>query len=133
MAYEVFNRTNFRVDTPAVSMVQPGRIVLNSAATRTLASKGIRFVLLLWDSSTHKIALRASPKTNKDSFAVSLGVHSGSVRAKSFFAHIGWNAPKRETLPAVWNENDKMFEVMIPPGFLKPVEANEKLRKFHRI
>jgi hypothetical protein len=116
-----------------VSMVPPGRIVLNSAATRTLASKGIRCVLLLWDSSTHRIALRASPKTNKDSFAVSIGGHSGSVRAKSFFAHIGWNAPRRETLPAVWNENDKMFEVMVPPAFLKPVEAHEKARRSNKI
>jgi hypothetical protein len=133
MAYEVFSRTNFRVDTPAVSIVPAGRIVLNSAATRTLASKGIRFVLLLWDSSSHKMALRASPKANKDCYAVSLGGHSGSVRAKAFFTHIGWNAPRRETLPAVWNENDKMFEVMLPPGFLKPAEASEKPRKIHKI
>src|SRR5258706_10875680 len=113
MAYEVFSRTNFRVDTPAVSIVPDGRMILNSATARTLASNGIRFVLLLWDRSTHRMALKASPKTNKDSYSVSLGDHSGSVRAKAFLAHIGWNAPRREMLPAVWNEAEKMFEVML--------------------
>jgi hypothetical protein len=51
------------------------------------------------------------------------------VRAKSFFVHIGWSAPRRETLPAVWNESDKMFEVMLPPAFLQPEGAPEKPRK----
>ena len=132
MAYEVFNRTDFRVDTPSVSIVPPGRIILNSAATRTLASKGIRFVLLLWDSSTHTMALKASLK-GKNSYAVSLGDHSGSVRAKSFFVHIGWNATRRETLPAVWNENDRMFEIMLPPAFLKAEDTPNKPRRHRAI
>jgi hypothetical protein len=133
MAYEVFNRTKIRIDTPTVSIVADGRIVLNSAAARTLSSRGIRFVLLLWDSAIHTIALKAAAKGYRDAFAVSLGNHSGSLRAKSFLAHIGWNAPVRQTLPAVWNENDKRFEVMLPPAFLRPPGTVEKQPKSRRI
>jgi hypothetical protein len=133
MAYEVYNRTKVRIDTPTMSIVPDGRIVLNSAAVRILTSSGIRFVLLLWDSATHKMAVKASAKTNRDAFAVSSGDHSGSLRAKSFLAHVGWNAPVRQTLPAAWNESDKMFEVMLPPAFLEPEAATEKPRKTRKI
>ena len=133
MAYEVYNRTKVRTDTPTISLVPDGRIVLNSAAVRILTSNGIRFVLLLWDSATHKMALKASAKGNRDAFAVSSGDHSGSLRAKSFLAHVGWDAPVRDTLPAVWNDIDRMFEVMLPPAFLKPASAPEKPRKYRVI
>jgi hypothetical protein len=79
------------------------------------------------------MALKASAKTHKDAYAVSVGDHSASLRAKSFLAHIGWSALLRQTLPAVWNDNDKMFEVMLPPAFLKPASAPEKPRKIRVI
>ncbi len=60
MAYEVYNRTKVRTDTPTMSLVPDGRIVLNSAAVRILTSGAdmgycalVGFGIAL---STHKMA-----------------------------------------------------------------------------
>jgi len=120
MAYEKFARTSVRVDTPTLSLVPDGRITVNAAACRLLAGAGVKAVVLLWDELTHRIALKAAPKGDRDAFAISItGLHSGSLRAKSFLTYIGWNAPRRQTLPATWSESEKMLEAMLPPAFLK--------------
>ena len=121
MAYEKFERTSVRVETPALSLVPDGRITVNAAACRLLTGAGVKAVVLLWDESTHRIALKAASKGDRDAYAVSMpsGNYSGSLRAKSFLAYIGWNAPLRQTLPATWNESEKMLEAMLPPGFLR--------------
>jgi hypothetical protein len=116
MAYEIFKRTGFRVDQPSISLVPDGRMAFNAAAIRILTEAGIKAVLLLWDRSTNKVALRAATKGDKNSYAVSVvpDGHSGSLRAKSFLTHIGWSAPKRTMLPTTWNDKDKMFEIILP-------------------
>ena len=119
MAYEKFKRTAVRIESPALSLVPDGRIVLNAAAGRILIEARVKTVVLLWDEPTHRMALKATSKGDRDGYAVSMGDHSASVRAKSFITHIGWNAPRRETMPATWNQSEKMLEAMLPPGFLK--------------
>jgi hypothetical protein len=121
MAYEKFKRTSVRVEAPSLSIVPDGRITLNAAACRLLVGAGVNAVVILWDEPRHKIALKAASKGDVDAYAVSMppGSHSGSLRTKSFLAHIGWNAPHRELLPATWNESEKMLEAMLPPGFLR--------------
>jgi hypothetical protein len=116
MAYEVFRRTGVRVEEPTLSLVPDGRIALNAAAVRILAQASVKFVLLLWDSSSRSVALKAATKGDKNAYTVSIAsnTHSGSLRAKSFFDHIGWTAPKRTMLPATWNESEKMFEITLP-------------------
>jgi hypothetical protein len=121
MAYEKFERTSVRVETPTLSLTQEGRITVNAAACRLLRGAGVKAVVLLWDELTHRIALKAASKGDRDAFAVSMTEdRSGSLRAKSFFTYIGWNAPSRQTIPATWNESEKMLEAMLSPGFLKP-------------
>jgi hypothetical protein len=120
MAYEKFERTNVRVETPTLSLAPEGRITVNAAACRLLRGAGVKAVVLLWDELTHRIALKAVSKGDRDAFAVSMtDDRSGSLRAKSFFTHVGWSAPSRQTIPATWNESEKMLEAMLPPGFLK--------------
>jgi hypothetical protein len=116
MAYEVFTRTAIRVDEPSLSLVPDGRIALNAAAARILAEAGVKSVLLLWDSNNKRVALKATAKGDKNAYAVSIlrDSHSGSLRAKSFLSHIGWNAPKRTMLPATWNGKEKMLEITLP-------------------
>jgi hypothetical protein len=121
MAYEMFTRSAVRVDTPTVSVVPDGRMALNAATCRVLSNAGIAALTLLWDKSKYKLALKAARKGDPNAFSVSLSPdkHSGSLRAKSFFVHIGWRAPKREMLPAIWNEKERMFEISVPPEHLK--------------
>jgi hypothetical protein len=120
MGYEVFKRTGVRVESPTLSLLPDGRITINAAAVRILIQAGVKTVLLLWDRSNNRMALKAASRADKSTYAVSIapGSHSGSLRAKLFLVHIGWNAPSRQTLPAVWNEKEKMFEVSLPPQYL---------------
>lgn len=122
MAYELFHRTGVRVDSPLLSIVPDGRIVFNAAATRTLVHAGVKHVVILWDKSNRRMAIKATNKADKNGFAVSLvsSGHSGSLRAKSFLLHVGWTATQRETLPAVWNESRKIFEVELPAEHFRP-------------
>lgn len=131
MAYEVFKRTTVRVAEPSLSLVPDGRIALNAAAVRVLAEAGIKSVLLLWDKTNNKLALKAAAKSDKNSYAVSIvrDSHSGSLRAKSFLNHIGWSAPKRTMLPATWSEKEKMFEIVLPQEYVGSAISADGKRK----
>lgn len=115
MAYEVFKRTGARVETPTLSIVPDGRIVMNAATVRIIKERRITSVLLLWDSTNHRLALKAAQRGDKNSYAVSVAAasHSGSLRAKAFLRHIGWKASKREMIPTEWNEKERMFEATL--------------------
>ena len=115
MAYEVFSRTSVRVEEPSVSITLDRRIVLNSAAARIFTKAGVRTVLLLWDQTNRKLAIKATHREDKNGYAVSLphNGHSGSIRAKSFLNYIGWSAQQRENLSATWDESEKMLEATL--------------------
>jgi hypothetical protein len=116
MAYEVYERTGTRVETPTLSITLDRRLVINAAAVRVFVDAGVRSVLLLWDRANHRIALKAAQKGDKNAYAVSIaeGSSSGSLRGKSFLDRIGWKARKREVLPAIWNQRERMLEVTLP-------------------
>lgn len=96
-------------------------MVLNAAGTRILSEAAVRYVLLLWDQSNARIALKSTSKSDRNAYAVSLvsNKHSGSIRAKSFLSFIGWKAPQRENLPATWNEREKTLEITIPRKYVR--------------
>lgn len=120
MAYEVFQRTSFRVEDPALSLTPDGRIGLNAPAVRLLREANVKFVLLLWDKSNRKIALKAAVKSDTNAYAVSgMGSHSATIRARPFLRHVGWNGLKRITLPAMWREKDNMLEIIVPKGSVR--------------
>ena len=131
MAYEVFKRTSVRVEEPALSLVPDGRIALNAAAVRVLTQARVKSVLLLWDKTSNRVALKDAAKGDKNAYAVSIvrDSHSGSLRAKSFLAHIGWSAPKRMMLPATWNEKQKMFEITLPQEHINSATSPDAKRK----
>ena len=120
MAYEVFKRTRFKVDEPTLTITPEGRLYFNAAAGRALMAAGIRTVLLLWDTDTNQFAVKATPKRDRNGYAVTFipSRSSASLRAKSFLHHIGWAAKKRETFPATWNEDEKMLETVLPAKFI---------------
>jgi hypothetical protein len=92
-------------------------------------------VFLLWDSANRKIALKAAAKNDRNAFTVSMGrdSYSGSLRAKSFFDHIGLTVPKRTTLPAFWNEREKMLEITLPKDLVGSLEGHGKRQRFKLI
>jgi hypothetical protein len=120
MAYEVFKRTGIRVEEPTVAITPRGTIVFNAAASRIMAAAGIKAVLLLWDKGAKKLAFKPASKRDRDAFAVSQasGRFSGSLKAKSFLTYVGWQAKKRESLSAAWNQKERMLEVTLPSEFI---------------
>jgi hypothetical protein len=91
-------------------------MTINAAAVRIARDARISSVLLLWDSASHRVAIKAAQRGDKNSYALSIvaASHSGSIRAKSFLGHIGWKARRRETMPMAWNEKERMFEATLP-------------------
>lgn len=130
MAYEMFESKSVRVDTPALSIAPGGRIAINAAAGRLLKGAGIRTVVIFWDKAKHRMAIKAAPKGERNSFAVSFTRHnhSGTFAAKSFLRHIGWCSTKRETLATTWNAAEKMFEATLPIQFLAAGSGATKRR-----
>jgi hypothetical protein len=119
MGYEVFKRTGARVETPTISITPDGRITINAAAVRIARESRVKSVVLLWDSNNHRLAIKVTSTSNPDSYALTIATsHSGSMRAKSFLKYIGWRARKRETIPATWDERERMFEATLPVEYL---------------
>jgi len=130
MAYEVFQRTAVRVENPTLAITADGRIALNAAAFRLFKKAGNLLVLLLWDKTNNKLALKVAPRGDKNAYAISATRQSGNLAAKSFLGHIGWRASKRMLLDATWNEREKMLEVTLPPQYLgSPTRIGERIRK----
>lgn len=116
MAYEVFKRTGARVETPTLSITPDGRIAINAAAVRIARESRVKSVVLLWDATNHRLAIKIAQRGDANSYALSIAPtsHSGSLRAKSFLNHVGWKGHKREMIPATWNERERMFEAVLP-------------------
>jgi|SRR5579871_278228 len=116
MAYEVFAKTNVRVEEPALSLTPDGRIAINAAAARLLSHAGIKHVLLLWDKTAYRVALKKTPKGDKNAYRISFApdLHYGSIRAKTFLSYIGWKSKQRLLIPANWDEKEGLLEIALP-------------------
>jgi hypothetical protein len=126
MAYEVFKRTGVRVETPTLSITPDGRIIINAAATRIARESRVKSVVLLWDRANRRLAIKIAQRGNPNSYALSMATNnSGSMRATSFLKYIGWQARKRETIPATWNEEERMFEATVPVEHLDVERSSE--------
>lgn len=128
MAYEVFQRSSIRVDTPTLSLVPDGRVAINSAACRLLIEANVEKVIILWDKRHNKMAVKGATKEDANAFTITFAsdLHAGTFRAKTFLDYIGWRAANRITLPVVWNASEKMFEFSLPKEHLKAGEITKK-------
>jgi|HubBroStandDraft_6_1064221.scaffolds.fasta_scaffold1330645_1 hypothetical protein len=118
MAYELFRREAVIVGSPMLAITPTGRIVVNAAGCRILKEAALKRVVLLWDRVGRKMAVKGAPKGEKHAFTLTFNPGSASLSAVTFLRYIGWHAPLRVTLPASWNEPNKMFEVVLPSKHL---------------
>jgi hypothetical protein len=130
VAYELYERVAVRVDTPTLSVAADGKVAFNAAACRLLEDARIKTVVILWDKSTHRMAVKGAPKGDRNAFGITFtgGNHSASFTAKLFFRQIGWSARKREALATTWNAAEKMFETTVPRQYLSSTAAGGKRR-----
>lgn len=117
MSYEVFTRKVPRLVSPGASLSPVGRLYLNRVAADLLNREAAEFVLLLWDKERLRIAVRPLTKKDSRAFRIQYGHHGGgNVACKSFLMWIGLNLPEKINVAAVWNENESMLELDIPPA-----------------
>ncbi len=120
MAYETFERSSVRVESPMLSILGDGRITLNAAATRLFQGAGVKTVRILWDKNRCGIALQGASKGDKNSYTLSFSRgRSASISPKAFLTYIGWTSIKHQTVPAKWEPKQKMLEAEIPSKFVR--------------
>jgi hypothetical protein len=126
MGYEIFARKIRRVGTPIVSFMRTGRIALNKAASEILVKEAVEYVLLMWDASSRKVALKGITKKDPRAYKIHFGGkgNSGGFSAVTFIEHIGLSMDETRAYPAVWNDEQNMFEVNIQEAAeVKPLLA----------
>ncbi len=116
MAYELFNIKSQRIGSPALTITADHRIMLNADAGDLLRREGAKFVQILWDAKTCKVALRPLTKRGESSYKLSSksGRRGMGFSGATFLRHIGWNFSKPSTIPVEWNEKEKLLEALLP-------------------
>ena len=95
-------------------------LVLALVGRDLLRRVGGKFVHILWDAETHRIALQ--PLMKADSRAFKLSSKSGRrgmvISATAFLRHIRWDLPKTATVEVALNEENKLLEASLPSKFI---------------
>lgn len=128
MTYQVFERSSIRAEEPMLTVLPlpDARITLNAASSRLLQAAGVKSIKILWDGERCGIALQGAGRSDKDSYAVAFSRgRSASVSGKAFLRHIGWSCKKRRTVPATWNQKQKMLEAILPAEFVQKAQLAE--------
>ncbi len=123
MPYEVFTRKTRRSGTPTLSFSKLGQITFNQSSASILQKETIEHVLLLWDSSAGKMAIK-STSNKKDPRAYRIRYSSkgngASFSAKTFADYIGVDLSERKSTPIDITPNSEyIIEVKIPEEFFR--------------
>lgn len=113
MPFEVFSRYGNRINRPpTLAIAKQGRIQLNKAAAELLGTPdAIKWVLLMWDKSANKIAIRPLRTKDKRAYKINFNPNGGAaLSAKSFVEFIGYDRDATKWFPARWNETEKALE-----------------------
>ncbi len=121
MPYEVFERKTPRLGTPMMSFSKIGQITFNQSAATILKKLPSTHILLMWDVSAKKLAIR-SAANEKDPRAFVIRhnekANGASFSAKTFLDHVGINYAQRRAIPIEINPNAELvLEVKIPEMF----------------
>ena len=135
MAYEVFTKKTVRLGTPTLSFSRIGQVSFNQTAARALKDAKVQSILILWDATEGKLALKSIADA-KDVRAYTIRYNDkgngASFSAKTFLDHVGIDYSERKPFPIDINADKEMFlEVRVPDVLLKkksaPVLVAEKV------
>ena len=131
MPYEVFTKKSIRVGSPMMSFSKIGQIAFNQTASRLLQKETVEYVLLLWDATDCKLALK-STQNKKDPRAYRIRYNDkgngASFSAKTFLDYAGIDYSARKALPIDINSDLEMFvEVKIPESLMKNKPPQSRL------
>ncbi|MGO8790141.1 MAG: hypothetical protein ACLQVL_22530 [Terriglobia bacterium] len=123
MAYEVFTRKVPRTGTPFLSFSKIGTFAFNQTASRILQKETIEHVLLLWDATANKLAVKTT-SNKKDPRAYRIRYNDkgngATFSAKTFLDYVGIDYSERKPLPIEITPNSEyIVEVKIPDELMK--------------
>jgi hypothetical protein len=124
--FEIFERKVMRRGTPTITVTKLGRIAINKTATQVLEKQHVEFVLLMWSTTKHKIAIRPITKKDARAYNVTYGEkgNGAGFSAKTFCDYIGLDYTSSRSLPAAWNDDYTVLEAEVPAEFLKGAAQN---------
>ena len=132
MAYAVFEKKTPRLGTPVLSFSKIGSLSFNQTAARQFKKLGIKNVLLLWDSETRQLALKAtSDEKDARSYVIRYNEkgNGASFSAKTFLDYAGIDFSNRKPMTIDISPNKEfLVEVKIPDSlFVNVVESQETI------
>jgi hypothetical protein len=115
MGYELFSDKATKFAPPELT-VRSGRIFLNVGANEFFTRLGAPYVHLLWDRKACRLAIKAVKKEDDKAFRISVpkGRRGGTLSAESFLKYIRWTGKDLASVPARWNEAERMLEADLP-------------------
>lgn len=115
MAYQRFENKAFKSGSPQLT-IRGGRIFFSAEAGDILVNARMKCVDLFWDAAALKIGIRPVSKEAENSFKASIpkGKRGGAITAQSFLTYIHWRSKEPVTVPAEWNEQERMLEAILP-------------------
>jgi len=132
MAYEIFDSKATRGGAPALTLTTDARISLNAFAGDIMRRAGMKFVHVLWDAETRKLALQPVARPDERSFKLSSfgGQKRGmAFSAKAFLRYIQWDTSNSFSAPVEWNEKERLLEASLAQGRFQTSDPAGKRRK----
>lgn len=134
MSFEVFSRKH-QVPTgaPTISFTKLGRIAFNKAAFIKLRDDKAENVLLLWDKETKRIGVQVDTKKDNRAYKIHWSPREDGCgfTASTFLKYIGFDISETRPLPAMWDNEQRMFVVEVPEEYIKK-DGSTKIVKLHR-
>jgi hypothetical protein len=122
MGYEIFEKVYPSKSLAPTMTISPlGRCSLNRAAAEMLNKDAVESVLLLWDKSNRKFALKPA-RNDARSFPIRYSkkrkgesvVVGAAFSGVMFLKHIGYDFTKTGTYPIARNDAGTMYEAELP-------------------
>jgi len=131
MPYEIFTRKVPRMGTPTMSFSKIGQIAFNQSAARILQKDAVEYILLMWDLSEKKVAIK-STSNKKDQRAYRIryaGKGNGAgFSAKTFLDYIGIDYSERKAIQIEINTNSELLiEAKVPDDFFKKKASQPRI------
>jgi hypothetical protein len=125
MAYETFTKMT-RVETePRLSIGKKlGRLQFNASAAKILSERAMDYALLMWDKENHFVAIKVISKKDPRAYSLRFAKkgNGAGFAAKAFLHHIGYDLSKTRSFDCVWNDEQNMFEFVVPDEAFKATE-----------
>lgn len=103
-------------EQPRVTLQRNGKIGLNQAALRALGQPGA--VVLLFDSTTHSVGLRATTKSLPHAYPVLKHAGAATVTAIAFAKHYSIDLSETRSFPATFEDGVLVIDLNkgVPSG-----------------